>query len=70
MCLAAYERWSENLEKRAMSLKRCTRQQLVVHAIESHYTVHTFLPQYGVTVGQLAYYSLFPTGSLTVSEYF
>ena len=63
MCLSAYERWSSQLEARVLSLKRCTRQQLSIRAVEDKYTVHTFMPQYGVTVGQLSYYSIFPGGS-------
>jgi len=63
MCLEAYERWAESIEARVTALKRCTRQQLVVRSVEDSYSIHAFLPQYGVTVGQLAYYSLLPTSA-------
>ena len=64
MSMAAYERWSTQSEARVLALKRCTRQQLIMRSIENNFSVHTFLPQYGITVGQLAFYSLFPNESL------
>ena len=64
MDLDSYELWSSQVESRVVSMKRGHREILFTKVYnkmkdqQKNFSEHVFLPKYGYTVGQLAYYIL------------
>jgi hypothetical protein len=63
MDIGCYDRWAAMLEAKVVGIRRSQRERLFLEALRSpdsrlHGVENLLMPQWGITLGQFAYYTV------------